>query len=104
MERLDVHKFWNIVLACVCACMYAHQHVHHRSQSDCGKLEGWALKPQVIHTDWMTVIAPVDRPKSVRKSCVIERICSVFVSFHICIVCRLGVFVIRLRQISSLFS
>ena len=23
-----------------------------------------------------------DRPKSVRNSCVIERICSVFVSFH----------------------
>ena len=34
---------------------------------------------------------------------VIERIRSVFVSFHLCIVRRLGVFVIRLRQISSLF-
>ena len=39
----------------------------------------------------MTVVAPADRPKSVRNSCVIERICSVFVSFHLRIVCRLGV-------------
>ena len=55
------------------------------------------------HTGWMTVVAPADRPKSVRNSCVIERICSVFVSFHLCIVCRLGAFVIRLRHISPLF-
>ena len=71
---------------------------------DFGKWEGWALKPQVNHTGWRTVVAPADRPKSVRNSCVIERICSVFVSFHLCSVCRLGKFVIRLRQISSLFS
>ena len=31
-------------------------------------------------------------------------ICSVFVSFYLCIVCRVGMFVIRLRQISSLCS
>ena len=71
---------------------------------DCGKWEGWALKPLVNQPDLMTVVAPADRPKSVRNSCVIERICSVFVSFHLSIVCRLGVFVILLRQISSLFS
>ena len=68
---------------------------------DCRKWEGWA---QVNHTGWMTVVAPADRPESVRNSCVIERICSVFVLFHLCIVCRLEVFVIRLRQISSFFS
>ena len=55
-------------------------------------------------TGWMTVVAPADRPKSVCISGVIERICSVFVSFNLCIVCRLGMFVIQLRQISSLFS
>ena len=71
---------------------------------DYGKREGWALKLQVNHTGWMTVVAQADRPKSVRNSCVIERICSVFVSLHLCIVCRLRVFVIRLCQISSLFS
>ena len=60
------------------------------------------LKPQVNHTGWMTAVAPADRPKSVRNSCVIGRICSVFVSFHLCIVCRLGLFSIWLRQISSL--
>ena len=38
----------------------------------------WALKPQVNHTGWMTVVAPADRPKSVRNRCVIERFCSVF--------------------------
>ena len=46
----------------------------------------------------------LDRPKSVPNSCVIERICNVFVSLHLCTVCRLGLFVIRLRQISSFFS
>ena len=51
-----------------------------------------------------TVAAPGDRPYSVRNSCVIERICSVFVPFQLCIVCRLGMIVIRLRQISSIFS
>ena len=44
----------------------------------------------------MTVVAPTDRPKSVRNRSVIER----FAPMH----CRLGVFVTRLRQISSLFS
>ena len=71
---------------------------------DCGKWEGWALKLQVNNTGWIAVVTQAERPKSVRNSCVIERICSVFVSSHLCIVCRLGVFVIRLYQISSLFS
>ena len=30
----------------------------------------------------MTVVSPADRPKLVRNSCIIERICSVFVSCH----------------------
>ena len=34
------------------------------------------------------IIAQAERPKSARNSCVIERICSVFVSFHLSIVCR----------------
>ena len=46
----------------------------------------------VNQTGWMTVVVPADRPKVVRNSCVIERICSVFVSFHLWVVCRLGVF------------
>ena len=71
---------------------------------DLGNWEGWALKPQDNYTGWMTVVTPADRPKSVRNSCVIERICSIFVSFHLFILCRSEVFVIRLRQISSLFS
>ena len=66
-----------------------------------GKWKGWALKSQVNHGGFMTVVALTDRPISVRNTCVIERICSVFVSFHICTVRR---FVIRLHQISSLFS
>ena len=48
----------------------------------------------------VTVVAPADRPKSGRNSCVIERIYSVFVSFHLCIVCREGVFVIRLCYVA----
>ena len=69
---------------------------------NCGKWEGYALKPQVNYTSRMTVVAPNDRPKSVRNSCVIKRI--LFVSFNLCFVCRLGMFVIRLRQISFFFS
>ena len=52
----------------------------------------------------MNIVALADRPKSVRNSFVIGRIRIVFVSFHLCVVFRSGVFVIRLRQISSLFS
>ena len=37
------------------------------------------------------VDAPGDRPKFVRNSCVIERTCTVLVSIHLGIVCRLGV-------------
>ena len=39
----------------------------------------------------MTVVAPAERPKSFCNSYVIDRICSAFVSFHLCIICRLGV-------------
>ena len=57
----------------------------------------------LTQTGSMTVVAPADRPKSVRNSCVIKRICSFCVSFYLCIFCRLEFFiVIRLRQISSL--
>ena len=72
--------------------------------SDYGKWEGWALKTQVNHTGWMTLVAPAYRPKSVRDSCVIERICSVLVSFHLCIVCCLEVYFLFSFGISLLCS
>ena len=31
----------------------------------------WARKP-VNHTNWMAVVTPTDRPKSVRNCCLIE--------------------------------
>ena len=49
--------------------------VHNRY----GTWEGLALKFYVNHTCWMTVVAPADRPKSVRNRCVIELYCSGFV-------------------------
>ena len=52
----------------------------------------------------MTVVVPADCSKSTSYRCVIERFGSVFVSIWLRIVCRLGVLVIRMRQISSLFS
>ena len=52
----------------------------------------------------MTVVTPTNRLKSVRNRCVIERFCIIFLLLDQCIFCRLGLFVIRLRQISSLFS
>ena len=57
-----------------------------------GKWEGSDLKLLVNHTGWMTVVAPADRPTSVRKHHVIERVCSIFVLLWLFIVCRLGVF------------
>ena len=50
----------------------------------------------------MNAVAPTDRPKSARNRRAIER--SIFVLLLLWIVCRLGVFVMRLRQISFLFS
>ena len=58
----------------------------------CGEWEGGPFKPLSNHNDWMAVVAPADRPKSDRNSCVIQRIWSVFGSFHLCIFCRLEVF------------
>ena len=65
-----------------------------------------SLKPYVNHTGWIAVVAATDRPKSVHNRCVIERFCSVFMLrwLQVCTVCRLEVFAIRLRRISSLFS
>ena len=64
-------------------------------------LKHCTLTNKAVGSGWMAVVAPADRPKSVRNSCVIERICSVFVSFHLMIVCHLRVFVIRF--VSDLF-
>ena len=47
----------------------------------------------------VTVVAPTDHPKSVLNRCVIERVLCLYVTLT-CTVCRLDVFVIRLRQIS----
>ena len=35
---------------------------------------GWAREP-VDHTSWVAVVAPADRPKSVRNCCLIELFC-----------------------------
>ena len=77
---------------------------HFDCTTDTGSWKVWSLNLPLTHTGWMIVVAPTDRPKSVRNRCVVERFCSVFVLLWLCIVCRLGVFVIRMRQISSLLS
>ena len=38
--------------------------------------ERWARKP-VNHTSWVALVAPTDRPKSVRNRCLIELFCGV---------------------------
>ena len=68
-----------------------------------GTWEGWAFKPEDNHNGWMNVVGPPDRPKLVRYHCAIERFCSVVMFLWLCIVCRLNVFVLGLRQISCLF-
>ena len=65
----------------------------------------WARKP-VIHTSWVAVVTPTDRPKSVHNRCVIE----LFVALFVLSLCPFdisvggGVFVIGLSQISSFLS
>ena len=67
----------------------------------CGKWEGWALKHLVNHTDWWLFSLQLTILNWFIIS-IIERLCSVFVLFSLCNVCRLGVFAIRPRQ--TLFS
>ena len=51
----------------------------------------------------MTAVAPTDRPKSVRNSCVIKVFGGVFMFYVLCFI-GVGVFVTGLSQISSFFS
>ena len=58
---------------------------------------------QVNHTSWVAVVAPTDRPKSVRNRCVIKLFVELFV-LSLCpfdISVGVGAFVIGLSQISS---
>ena len=60
----------------------------------------------VNHTSWVAVVTPTDRPKSVRRRCVIE----LFVALFVLSFCPCGIsfgvwaFVKGLSQISSFFS
>ena len=59
---------------------------------------------QVNHTSWVAVVTPTDRPKSVRKRCVIEHFCGIFV-LSLCpfdISVGVGAFVMGLSKSSSL--
>ena len=58
------------------------------------------------HTSWVTAVAPTDRPKSVRNSCVIKVFGGVFMLSRCFLDCSVGVgvFVTGLSQISSFFS
>ena len=65
----------------------------------------WARK-LVNHTSWVAVVAPTDRPKSVRNRCLID----LFVALCVLSLCPFGIsdgvgaFVMGLSQISSFFS
>ena len=59
----------------------------------CGKWEGWALKP------WMAFLSNLSSQVNPH---VIERFCGIFVLLWLYVVCRLGVFFVRMHQISSL--
>ena len=55
------------------------------------------------HTNWVAIVTPTDRPKSVSNRCVIEVFGGVFVLSHCFLDFSVGVgaFVLRLSQISS---
>ena len=42
----------------------------------CLEWDGWVRKP-VNYTNWVVIVTPTDRPKSVRNRCVIELFCGV---------------------------
>ena len=66
----------------------------------CGRWKDLVFKPYINHIVGMIIGAPTTHPTTVCYRCAIER----FVVFlWLCIVCRVGLFVIRLRQISFLF-
>ena len=68
--------------------------------------DGWDPLNRFNHTSLVAIVDPTDRPKSVLNRCVIEVFCGVFVlsrsflDFSV----GVGVFVIGLSRISSLFS
>ena len=64
--------------------------------SFCGKWESWDPVNRFNHTNWMAVVTPTARPKSVSNRCVID----FFLSFSV----GVRAFVIGLSQISSFFS
>ena len=85
--------------------MWLIQFVTHALRS--GKQEGWDPVNRFNHTSWVTIVTPTNRPKSVRKSCLIEVFGGVFVLSRCVLdlsVVGVGAFVIRLSQISSFFS
>ena len=65
----------------------------------------WARKP-VNHTNWVALVTPTDRPKSVRNRCLIELFCGVVcvVTCPFDISVGVGAFAIGLGQISSFLS
>ena len=72
----------------------------------CGEWEGYALVNWLNQTSWVTAVTPTDRPKSVRKSCVIKVFGGVFMLLRCFLDCSVGVggFVTWLSQTSSFFS
>ena len=64
-----------------------------------------ARKP-VNHTSWVTAVTPTDCPKSVRNRFVIEVLVAFFMLSRCFLDFSVGIeaFVIRLSQISSVFS
>ena len=103
----DLRFGWLLVLS-----LYKEDYLHifkcvsFWSRDCCGYWEGWALVNRFIPISWMAVITPTDRPKSVLNCYVIEVFSGVFV-LSCCFLdysVGVGAFVIRLSQISSLFS
>ena len=68
----------------------------------CREWEGGPVN-QISHNNWLAVVTPTDRPKSVRNCCLIELffgvVCVVTCLFDISV--GVGAFVIGLGQISS---
>ena len=100
---LNVLSVISLQIQCHCIVIFSFLALNYTAVAMSGKVGPLNL---VNHTSWVAVVTPTDRPKSVRKSCVIELVVALFV-LSFCPFdnsAGVGAFVIGLSQISSFFS
>ena len=81
IQLSSAHVPWSNEMILVLALQLLLDFMH----SNCRKVDGWFLKPYINQTGLTTVVAPTDRPKSVRNRCVIKRFVASLYNFMHCL-------------------